>query len=230
MGLSYAEENYLKAILKLSGSPDQTVSTNAIAAHLETSAASVTDMLKKLGEKELIEYQRYKGASLSDLGHKIATGLVRKHRLWEVFLVQSLGMTWDEVHEIAEELEHIQSDRLTDCLDAFLGHPKFDPHGDPIPNAQGRYTLRTQVQLSTLQAGKSGIITGVREDDSTFLKHLSDKGLIIGTRVDVITIDTYEQTYHLEVAGKTIVLSGQIAQHILIKPVESSSNPNTMPL
>lgn len=230
MGLSYAEENYLKAILKLSGSPDQTVSTNAIAAHLETSAASVTDMLKKLGEKELIEYQRYKGASLSEFGHKIATGLVRKHRLWEVFLVQSLGMTWDEVHEIAEELEHIQSDRLIDSLDAFLGHPKFDPHGDPIPNAQGRYTLRTQVQLSTLQPGKSGIITGVREDDSTFLKHLSDKGLIIGTRVDVITIDAYEQTHHLEVAGKTTVLSGQIAQHILIKPVESTSNPNTQPL
>lgn len=226
MGLSYAEENYLKAILKLSGSPDQTVSTNAIAAHLETSAASVTDMLKKLGEKELIEYQRYKGASLSELGHKIATGLVRKHRLWEVFLVQSLGMTWDEVHEIAEELEHIQSDRLIDSLDAFLGHPKFDPHGDPIPNAQGRYTLRTQVQLSTLQPGKTGIITGVREDDSTFLKHLSDKGLIIGTRVDVLTIDTYEQTHHLEVAGKAMVLSGQIAQHILIKPVDYSVKHN----
>lgn len=229
MGLSYAEENYLKAILKLSGSPDQTVSTNAIAAHLETSAASVTDMLKKLGEKELIEYQRYKGASLSELGYKMATGLVRKHRLWEVFLVQSLGMTWDEVHEIAEELEHIQSDRLIDSLDAFLGHPKFDPHGDPIPNAQGRYTLRTQVQLSTLLPGKSGIITGVREDNSTFLKHLSEKGLIIGTRVDVISIDTYEQTHHLEVAGKAILLSGQIAQHILIKPVENSVQVNHEP-
>ena len=148
MGLSYAEENYLKAILKLSGSPDGTVSTNAIAAQLDTSAASVTDMLKKLSDKELITYQRYKGASLTDDGQRIATTLVRKHRLWEVFLVQSLGMTWDEVHEIAEELEHIQSDRLIDRLDHFLGHPKFDPHGDPIPNAQGKYTLRAQIPLT----------------------------------------------------------------------------------
>jgi DtxR family Mn-dependent transcriptional regulator len=143
MGLSYAEENYLKAILKLSGSLDGTVSTNAIAAQLETSAASVTDMLKKLSDKKLITYLRYKGASLTDDGQRIATSLLRKHRLWEVFLVQSLGMTWDEVHEIAEELEHIQSDRLIERLDTFLGHPKFDPHGDPIPNAQGKvYTPR----------------------------------------------------------------------------------------
>lgn len=220
MGLSYAEENYLKAILKLSGSPDGTVSTNAIAAQLDTSAASVTDMLKKLSDKELITYQRYKGASLSEEGQRIATALVRKHRLWEVFLVQSLGMTWDEVHEIAEELEHIQSDRLIERLDNFLGHPKFDPHGDPIPNAQGRYTLRAQIPLSSLATGQSGMIIGVKEDDSPFLKHLSDKGLVIGKIVRVLHIDDYDHALVLRMEEEQVLLSGQVADHILVKPVE----------
>ncbi len=219
MGLSYAEENYLKAILKLSGSPDGTVSTNAIAAQLDTSAASVTDMLKKLSDKELITYQRYKGASLSEEGQRVATSLVRKHRLWEVFLVQSLGMTWDEVHEIAEELEHIQSERLIERLDNFLGHPKFDPHGDPIPNEQGRYTLRAQIPLSTLTAGQSGMIIGVKEDDSPFLKHLNDKGLNIGKIVQVLTIDGYDHGLLLHMEGDDVVLSGQVAEHILVKPM-----------
>ncbi len=219
MGLSYAEENYLKAILKLSGTPDQTVSTNAIAAHLETSAASVTDMLKKLGEKELIDYQRYKGASLTDLGHRIATGLVRKHRLWEVFLAQSLGMAWDEIHEIAEELEHIQSERLIERLDAFLGHPKFDPHGDPIPNAQGKYTLRSQIPLSTLVPGQSCTVIGVKEDDRSFLQHLSEKGVAIGTPMVVVSMDPYDQNVRLKMADAEIILSGQVARQILVRLV-----------
>ena len=217
MGLSYAEENYLKAILKLSGSPDGTVSTNAIAAQLDTSAASVTDMLKKLSDKELITYQRYKGASLTDDGQRIATTLVRKHRLWEVFLVQSLGMTWDEVHEIAEELEHIQSDRLIDRLDHFLGHPKFDPHGDPIPNAQGKYTLRAQVPLSELKPDQEGIVIGVREDETSFLKHLNEKGLTLGKSIKVITNDDYDNTLSLQVEGHELNLSGKVARNIMIK-------------
>lgn len=217
MGLSYAEENYLKAILKLSGSPDGTVSTNAIAAQLDTSAASVTDMLKKLSDKELISYQRYKGAFLTDDGQRIATTLLRKHRLWEVFLVQSLGMTWDEVHEIAEELEHIQSDRLIDRLDHFLGHPKFDPHGDPIPNAQGKYTLRAQVPLSELKPGQQGIVIGVREDETSFLKHLNEKGLTLGKSIKVITNDDYDNTLSLQVDGHELNLSGKVARNIMIK-------------
>ena len=217
MGLSYAEENYLKAILKLSGSPDGTVSTNAIAAQLETSAASVTDMLKKLSDKELITYQRYKGSALTDEGQRIATSLVRKHRLWEVFLVQSLGMTWDEVHEIAEELEHIQSDRLIDRLDHFLGHPKFDPHGDPIPNAQGKYTLRAQVPLSELKPGQEGVVIGVREDETSFLKHLNEKGLTLGKSIKVITNDDYDNTLSLQVDGHELNLSGKVARNIMIK-------------
>jgi DtxR family transcriptional regulator, Mn-dependent transcriptional regulator len=218
MGLSYAEENYLKAILKLSGSLDGTVSTNAIAAQLETSAASVTDMLKKLSDKELITYLRYKGASLTDDGQRIATSLLRKHRLWEVFLVQSLGMTWDEVHEIAEELEHIQSDRLIERLDTFLGHPKFDPHGDPIPNAQGKYTLRAQVPLSELKPGQEGTVIGVREDETAFLKHLNDKGLTIGKSITVLSNDDYDNTLRVTVDHLELNLSGKVARNIMIKP------------
>jgi len=217
MGLTYAEENYLKAILRLSVPRDTIVSTNAVAAHLETSAASVTDMLKKLAEKEFITYQRYKGAQLTEQGYKISTALVRKHRLWEVFLVQSLGMSWDEVHDIAEELEHIQSDHLIDKLDAFLGHPKFDPHGDPIPNAQGKYTLRAQLLLTELKPGQEGIIIGVREADNSLLRHLNDKGITIGKKAILHDNDPYDQTIRLTIEDKELSISGKVAQNILIK-------------
>ncbi|HUR30197.1 MAG TPA: metal-dependent transcriptional regulator [Saprospiraceae bacterium] len=217
MGLTYAEENYLKAILRLSKPHDVTVSTNEIAAHLETSAASVTDMLKKLSDKELITYQKYKGAQLSELGNKIATKLVRKHRLWEVFLVQSLGMTWDEVHEIAEELEHIQSDPLIERLDAFLGFPKFDPHGDPIPNAQGKYTLRAQLLLTELKPGQEGVVVGVKDADTLFLRHLNDKGITIGKKAKLLTNDPYDQTVRLTIEDNELTISGKVAQNILIK-------------
>lgn len=219
MALSYAEENYLKAIITLSLPPVKSVSTNAIAAHLNTSAASVTDMLKKLADKKLITYQRYQGASLTEEGNKLAISLVRKHRLWEVFLVQTLGMSWDEVHEIAEELEHIQSEPLIDRLDAFLGHPKFDPHGDPIPNSQGKYTLRSQLPLTDLQVGQSGLVIGVRENTSSFLKHLTEKGISLGKTATVLAHDTYDHQLQLHIDDRDISLSGQVAQSILVKPI-----------
>lgn len=217
MGLTYAEENYLKAILRLSKPPDGTVSTNAVAAHVETSAASVTDMLKKLADKELITYKRYKGAQLTEEGTRIATKLLRKHRLWEVFLAQSLGMSWEEVHEIAEELEHIQSDILIERLDAFLGYPKFDPHGDPIPNAQGKYSLRAQIPLTELQPGQKGVVIGVKDADNLFLKHLNEKGISIGKKAEVIQTDEYDKTLHLLIEDKELNISGKTAQNILIK-------------
>lgn len=219
MGLTYAEENYLKAILRLSKPHDVSVSTNAIAALLETSAASVTDMLKKLADKELITYQKYKGAQLTEMGNKIATTLVRKHRLWEVFLVQSLGMTWDEVHEIAEELEHIQSDQLIERLDAFLGFPKYDPHGDPIPNAQGKYTLRAQMLLTELQPGQEGVVIGVKEADNLLLRHLNEKGITIGKKAKLVTSDAYDQSVILSIEDHEMSISGKVAQNILIKPI-----------
>lgn len=147
----------------------------------------------------------------------MATSLIRKHRLWEVFLVESLQMTWDEVHEIAEELEHIQSEKLIERLDAFLGHPKFDPHGDPIPNSQGKYTLRSQLPMGDLLAGQSGVILGVRDDDSAFLKHLSEKGISIGKSITMISRDPYDHTIEIQLEKNHINLSGKVAQHVLVK-------------
>ena len=219
MGQSYAEENYLKAILKLAGPPDYTVNTNMVAGHLNTTAASVTDMLKKLGAKGLVEYRKYQGASLTDAGHQVATALVRKHRLWEVFLVRSLGMAWDEVHDIAEELEHIQSDSLIERLDAFLGHPKFDPHGDPIPNAQGRYTLRAQISLDELAPDQMAEVVGVREDERAFLQHLTEKGIRLGCRLSVTRRDPYDAALSLDIEGLEVILSGPAARNILVKPL-----------
>ncbi len=217
MDLSYAEENYLKAVLKLSSPPDWMVNTNAVASHLATSAASVTDMLKKLAEKGLIAYQRYKGASLTEEGSRLATELVRKHRLWEVFLSQKLGMSWDEVHDIAEELEHIQSPVLIEKLDAFLGHPRFDPHGDPIPNAQGKYTLRSQQPLLDFPEDTEAIVVGVREDHSAFLKHLSEKGIGLGVQVRILEKNTFDQSLRVRIEKQENTLTAQVAQSILVK-------------
>jgi len=217
--LTATEENYLKSILNLSLQADISVSTNDIASILNTSAASVTDMLKKLSQKELISYQPYKGARLSEQGYKHATSIIRKHRLWKVFLYQSLNIPWEAVQEIAEELEHIKSDLLLDHLDAFLGFPKFDPHGDPIPNAQGKYTLRAQSPLSDLQPGKSGLIIGIKDSETSFLKYLSEKGIGIGKSITAFEQNRYDlsMTFHME--RKEITLSGKAAQHILIKPL-----------
>jgi len=149
--LTHTEENYLKAIYKANQSSKEAVSTNSIAQEMKTSPASVTDMMKKLANKELIIYEKYRGAKLSASGSKTATSLIRKHRLWETFLVQKLGFSWEEVHEIAEELEHINSDKLINRMDEYLGYPKYDPHGDPIPNAEGKFTLREQIGISSRQ-------------------------------------------------------------------------------
>jgi DtxR family Mn-dependent transcriptional regulator len=219
MQLSYAEENYLKAIVQLIQPTEKTINTNALAERLGTSAPSVTDMLKKLSAKHLVTYERYQGVSLTEEGLKLATGLVRKHRLWEVFLNQSLGMPWDEIHEIAEELEHIQSDYLIESLDKFLGNPKFDPHGDPIPNAQGKYTIRAQVALSDLQVGQSGKVVGVKDDNNAFLRHLSGKGIQLGKSIEVLARDAYDQSITFSMDDHRNDLPGTSAQNILVKPL-----------
>src|SRR5690606_22216919 len=159
------------------------------------------------------------GAALTEAGTRIATGLVRRHRLWEVFLVEKLDMAWEEVHDIAEELEHIDAPTLIDTLDAFLGLPRFDPHGDPIPNAQGRYLLRKQVGLHEIEPGHLCTIVGGRRADAAFLKHLNEKQIALGTQLQLIRKDDYDQTLHLMTAGRPVTLSGQSAQNIFVKPV-----------
>jgi DtxR family Mn-dependent transcriptional regulator len=182
MGLTSTEENYLKAIFKIQERKGQ-AATNEIAAELQTSAASVSDMIKKLSQKDLLHYEKYKGSQLSDQGRRFATTLIRKHRLWESFLVEKLNFNWDEIHVIAEELEHIKSPKLIRQLDAFLGFPKYDPHGDPIPTEQGHFHQRKQIQLSKMKPSELGVIVGVKEHSTTFLQFLDQQGLVLGARV-----------------------------------------------
>ena len=218
--LTSTEENYLKAIFKISESDKKAVSTNALADMLGTSAASVTDMLKKLAEKELINYKKYHGVSLTPNGNKFATKLVRKHRLWEVFLVDKLRFSWDQVHDIAEELEHIKSDELVSRLDAFLDYPKFDPHGDPIPNADGKFTIRNQFQLSDLTTGHEAMVVGVKKHDTSFLQYLNNLKIKIGSTIHVKSIVAYDKSMNILVNNKEeAMISHQTAQSLLMKRV-----------
>ena len=214
---SSTEENYLKAIYKLFERQEKSVPTNSIAAEMATSAASVSDMLKKLKDKELINYEKYRGVTLTDLGNEIATRLIRRHRLWEVFLVEKLDFSWDEIHEIAEELEHINSSKLTNSLEAFLGYPRFDPHGDPIPDKEGNYTIRKQVLLSESTEQK-GIIVGVNEHSAAFLRQLERLKLVLGTTVEILEKFEFDGSIQIKINDKTTqTISGKMAQNIFIK-------------
>ncbi|HLP12021.1 MAG TPA: metal-dependent transcriptional regulator [Flavobacteriales bacterium] len=216
MGLSFTEENYIKQIYRLS-KPGVPVTTNAIANCIQTKASSVTDMLDKLAVKKLVEYEKYKGVSLTTLGKKTALLIVRKHRLWEVFLVQKLGFTWDKVHEIAEQLEHIQSDELIDKLDAFLGHPKFDPHGEPIPDAQGKVKNQKLKLLSECVTGSQCTITEVNDDSASFLQHLDKTGLKLGHELEIAEVVDYDKSLSVVINGKkNIFISQHIAKNILV--------------
>ncbi len=215
---SFTEENYLKAIFHLSeGKSGAAVSTNELAEITQTRAASVSDMLKRLSEKELILYKKYQGVTLTDTGKTIALGVIRKHRLWEVFLVEKLGFRWDEIHDIAEELEHIESVELTRRLDDFLGNPKFDPHGDPIPDASGNMPLQSSLRLSEAAEGTALVISGVSEDSATFLQHLDKLSLQLGVRVQILDISGYDQSMHLQVNnGPSVHISREVAGCILV--------------
>ncbi|MBW4889915.1 metal-dependent transcriptional regulator [Mucilaginibacter sp. HMF5004] len=213
---SYTEENYLKSIYHLSVPTDESVSTNSIAASVNTKAASVTDMLKKLADKKLINYTKYQGVSLTEEGKAIAINIVRKHRLWEFFLVEKLHFKWDEVHELAEELEHITSVELIDRLDKFLGNPKYDPHGDPIPDSTGCIKKDELIPISTLQPGQSAIIMGVREHAPVFLQYLEKMNLTIGKQIKPIEVIAFDHSVLLSVNNNTVSISRDVAKNILV--------------
>ena len=213
---SYSEENYLKIIYHLSQKSSGTVQTNTIAENMGTKPASVTDMLKKLADKQLIDYIKYQGVTLTAKGKLTAVSIVRKHRLWEVFLVDTLQFKWDEVHDIAEELEHINSDLLVDRLDEFLGHPKTDPHGDPIPDKDGNFHAPKLAKLNELQRGNTGMIVGVSEHSSAFLKHLEKLGLTLGKEIELIEVTDYDGSVELMLENKKVNISREVAKHILI--------------
>jgi DtxR family Mn-dependent transcriptional regulator len=212
---TFTEENYLKAIYHLS-IQEENVSTNQIAAALNTKAASVTDMLKKLAEKELINYAKYQGVTLTPAGEKVALNIIRKHRLWEYFLVEKLNFKWDEVHEVAEELEHISSKELVDRLDDFMDNPKYDPHGDPIPDRHGKFKTHELKPVSTLEVNYTGIISGVREHSPAFLQYLEKLRLVIGKKIKISEINTYDHSVILTVDDEKVHISREVANNLLI--------------
>lgn len=212
---SFAEENYIKAIYHLSNGGKDAVSTNAIAERLSTRAASVTDMIKKLSKKGLLTYRRYNGVNVSEEGRKTALQVIRKHRLWETFLVEKLQFNWDEVHEVAEQLEHIKSNLLITRLDAFLGHPKSDPHGDPIPDEFGEFKSKPKVQLSRVEENKTVTIVSVKDSSSSFLKYLDKIGLNIGARVQVLERLEFDESMEIKVdQKKKVFISREVSENI----------------
>ncbi|MFN7117930.1 MAG: metal-dependent transcriptional regulator [Saprospiraceae bacterium] len=215
--ISHTEENYLKAIFKIVERENRPANTNAISDEMNTKAASVTDMLKRLSDKELINYEKYKGVTLTDKGSVLATHLIRKHRLWEVFLVEKLAFSWDEVHDIAEQLEHIQAPELVERLDSFLGFPKFDPHGDPIPNAEGVFAFRKQAPLLELKTGEYGVVVGVQDHTVSFLQYLDRMGLTLGAEIEMVERFDYDESVKIILNGeKEQLLSKKVAQNLFV--------------
>ncbi|MFK7937652.1 MAG: metal-dependent transcriptional regulator [Saprospiraceae bacterium] len=215
--ISQTEENYLKAIFKISESQETPVSTNAISKKIDISAASVTDMLKRLAKKDLINYKKHKGVTLSEQGDQIARHLIRKHRLWEVFLLEKLDFAWDEVHEMAEQLEHIQAPELVERLDTFLCYPKFDPHGDPIPDAEGNFAERQQRLLCEMNAGEQGVIVGVNEHSAEFLQYLDRMKLVLGTPIEILETFSYDESVKVKIDQQNeILLSKKVSQNLFV--------------
>ena len=216
---SHTGENYLKAIYKLAeAEPENTgVSTNRIAAALDTRAASVTDMLRRLSEKGLLNLEKYRGVQLTAEGQRLALLTIRKHRLWEVFLVQQLGFSWDEVHEVAEELEHVQSPLLMRRLDAFLGHPALDPHGDPIPAEDGAIRRPVHRLLADLCTGEFGTLAAVKNTSAPFLQYLDKVGLQLGALVEVLDKVAFDNSFEIRVNREHIALiSAEVSRNLFV--------------
>lgn len=215
--LSFAEENYLKAVYHLSEAGEKEVSTNAIAEEMQTKAASVSDMLRRLSEKELVIYKKYQGVKISESGKKSALQVIRKHRLWEVFLVEKLKFNWDQVHEIAEQLEHIKSPLLIERLDDFLGHPKYDPHGDPIPDENGEFKEKPQIPLAEVDLNGNGIVVAVKDTNPLFLQHLDKIGIYLGAKTRIIDKVEFDGSMEILVDSKNkLFISKEIAQNVLV--------------
>lgn len=216
MELSYTEENYLKSIFRLSET-NADVSTTELAKALNIKSATVTDMLKKLAAKKLIKYEKYHGLRMTDKGRQIAIRVIRKHRLWEVFLVEKMKFKWDEVHDIAEQLEHIRSDELINRLDELLGYPKTDPHGDPIPDVNGVIQESTSQPLFGRKTKTTWVVAGVTDDHPSFLQYLDKVGIGLGSKITIHSIEPYDQLHKVSVnKGPEIFISESVAKNILV--------------
>ncbi len=215
--MTSSEENYIKVIYHLSVASSKGVSTNAIAEELKTKASSVTDMIKKLSDKNFISHQKYYGVTLTEKGKKEAKMIVRKHRLWEVFLVEKLGFSWDEVHDIAEELEHIKSEKLTNKLDAYLGFPMTDPHGDPIPDEKGKIQPIVKSLLSEVAIQTPFLCVGVKDSSAVFLQYLNKQKITLGSQIKVLEKESFDDSFVIELDGKILTISNKIAINLYVQ-------------
>ncbi|MBA9078731.1 metal-dependent transcriptional regulator [Rufibacter quisquiliarum] len=214
---STAEENYIKAIYKLSAGGSSAVSTNGLSEVLETKPASVSDMLRKLSAKDLVHYEKYRGVLLTEEGKRVALKIIRKHRLWETFLVQKLHFSWDEVHEVAEQMEHVKSELLTQRLDEFLGHPRVDPHGDPIPTENGELRQVQQRALASLEVQQEGVVSRVKDSQPSFLQYLNRVGIQIGSHLQVLDKIAYDNSLEIQIdKNKSVILSSDVLEKIFV--------------
>ena len=218
---SLSEEDYLKAIYHLEDEAEGGVSTNKIAQQVDSKASSVTDMMKKLVKKNLISYVPYKGVNLTKTGRKVALRIVRKHRLWETFLVKKLQFKWDEVHDIAEQLEHIRSPQLIDRLDNHLGHPAIDPHGDPIPDADGNMREETKIPLTALKAPSKFRLLAVDDSSTELLQFLDKNKLQLGSVLQLEEVEPFDKSCQVRHQGKPLTLSALVAEKLFVKPLAS---------
>ena len=217
MNFSTSEENYIKAIFHLQ-QEDDTVTTNDLAAVLHTRPASITDMMKKLKTKKIVHYERYRGFRLTAEGKKIALGIIRRHRLWEYFLSEKLKFSWDEVHEVAEDLEHVSSKKLIDKLDEYLGFPRFDPHGDPIPDRQGKVEKNQQLPLSEIPLNKTVVVCHVGDQTTSMLELMKHKNIRIGTKLEVKKKFSFDQSLEIKIRQQIpFTISEQLAKKIFVK-------------
>lgn len=212
-----SEENYLKAIFHLQQDAREGVSTNSLAESLDSKAASVTEMVKKLAGKKLVSYKKYYGVTLTAKGKEQALNVIRKHRLWETFLVERLDFSWDEVHDVAEQLEHIQSEQLIDALDKLLNYPKVDPHGDPIPCKDGTFPKEIKLVLSECEIGAKGIIVGVKDSSPVFLKYLDKQAIGISSKFEIMDKEVFDDAMDIEINGAPLKLSAKITSNLYVE-------------
>jgi DtxR family transcriptional regulator, Mn-dependent transcriptional regulator len=215
--MTYSEENYLKVIYHLSQNANKGITTNAIANVMESKPSSVTDMVQKLADKELVIYKKYQGVELTDKGRFTALMIVRKHRLWEVFLVDKLDFSWDEVHDVAEQLEHIKSEKLTDKLEELLDFPTEDPHGDPIPDRNGKIAKIDKKLLSEITVGKKVICVGVKDSSPPFLQYLDKQQIALGSAIEVISKEDFDMSLILRLDDKEVTISNKVAANLFVK-------------
>lgn len=216
LNYSTSEENYIKAIFHLQGNTEN-VTTNELAAELKTKAASVTDMMKKLKAKKLLNYQPYQGFRLNNEGTKVALGIIRRHRLWEYFLAEKLKFTWDEVHEVAEDLEHVTNKKLIDRLDEYLGFPRVDPHGDPIPDANGKIEVSKKICLTDLALNTVAVVCSVSDQSSEILELLEHKKITLGTKIEVKKKFDFDNSLEIKMKQQPpINISDQLAKNIFV--------------